>query len=130
MGPMAVPVCWVPPSHPTFAGSGAVCPQGRGHQDRRVWQEQAKPGYGSILTGESSGFAIPVPGLGVREGPGSAHPGREQQERGSPGQCPGNSPAHVLGSITCSLISVMPLEREFPKPRHFQDILVSVSKGE
>lgn len=133
MGLTAVLVRWVPPLHPR-RGLGWFVPRAGGHQNRSVWQEQAKPGHGSVLTagGGSGSFAIPVPGVGAREVPDTAHPGHcpSRTRRGSPGQCPGNSAAHVLGSVTCSLISVIPFERELPKPRHFQDILVSVLKGE
>lgn len=69
-------------------GSGWFVPKAGGHQNRRVWQEQAKPGPSSL--GESSSFAIPVPGLEAREVPDTAQAGHEgaagaQQPRAVPG---------------------------------------------
>lgn len=58
MGPTAVPVRWVPPLHPR-RGLGWFVPRAGGHQNRSVWQEQAKPGHGSVLTGGAGAGALP-----------------------------------------------------------------------
>lgn len=82
MGPTAVPVRWVPPLHPR-RGLGWFVPRAGGHQKRSAWQEQAKPGHGSVLTGGGGSFAIPVPGVGAREVPDTAHPGHGAAAPGS-----------------------------------------------
>lgn len=127
VGPVAVPVQWVP-----SLGAGVAHPRGSGASGGTPKQEGlAGADKGPAWLEESSSPAI------AAQKPGDSYPSRtwrgKQERRAALGKPPKHlaCPACQRASRAAAcLISVIPLTQEVPKLRHFQDILVSVLKGE
>lgn len=139
MGPVAVPVRWVPSlgsrvAHPQGSGAG----RGTSKQEGLAGADKA-PAWLEA----SSSPAVPAQGVGAPRGAipaqklGDGHPSWAWRGKQECGAALVMLPEHLAcpmcqgaSRAASRLISVILLTRELPKPRHFQDILVSVLKGE